>query len=601
MSAINERLAALRRCMQDGDVAAVVLPCTGPHLSEHAPPHWRGCAWFSGFSGSTGTLVVTAGQTALWVDGRYTIQAEEETGGTGITLFQAVGNGCIKVEAWLRDLLPAGGRVVCDGGQISAARATAMRKVLDVSGLTLQFDPGFIDAAWPGRPGLPEVTACVHELRYCGKDTAAKLDELRDDMRREGASHYLLSSLDDVAWVLNLRGDDIPFIPVAIAGALINGENTTCFIRPGKCLPDVMAHLEAGGVDTVAYECIEDALGKLPEGATVMLDPERTCASLRHAVPERCPVIEVSDPVERHKAVKNKAELRNMQQRLLDDCAVFARLLCRVETAVAEGRRVMETAVAQELEEMRSGVACYLGPSFKTTAAYGEHAAMMHYHAVPDTDCVLEPRGLFLLDAGGQYLDGTTDITRTIALGPTSEQERHDYTLVLKGHIALSRARFRHGVPGSSLDILARGPLWEEGINYDCGTGHGLGFCLCAHEGSYGIRMNGNSATLEPGMIVTNEPGIYRQGRHGVRTENVLLVVEQEQTDFGRFLGFQILTFCPIDTRPVLPELLSNEEIAWLDGYHAETRRLLTPLVDAATREWLERSTSPVKDRHESK
>lgn len=569
-----------------------MLPTADPHLSEYVSPRWQTRAWFSGFTGSAGTLVVTRDQAGLWTDGRYYLQAEQQLEGSGIVLFRSSDFGCPKYEVWLRDQLAVGSVVGADGAQFSVALAATLRDTLTPKRITLQLDGGPVDAAWAGRPALETHDVFLHDVRFCGRDTSAKLREVRAFLESRPAAAYVVSALDDVAWLLNLRGRDLEHTPVGTAYFLLTREQAVCFLALDHCPAGVRDELARHGVICAPYDEVWRAVGALPAGTAVLFDPQRTSARLRAALPATCRCLEEPDPVQRLKAVKNAVECDNARQSIRRDCAAFARFQCWVTRAVAAGERVTERSAAARLESFRQPDARYLGPSFETIAAYGAHAAMMHYAATPETDAVLAPRGLLLVDAGGQYLDGTTDLTRTIPLGPLTDQERRDYTRVLQGHIALACARWLSSATGTQLDILARQALARDGLDYRCGTGHGVGFCLCVHEGPQAIANRASTVALEPGMLLTNEPGIYRTGAHGIRIENMMLVRSWETNEYGRFLEFETLSHCPIDLRPVQPELLSAAERAWLVAYQAETCRQLSPLVDDETRAWLEQQVT---------
>lgn len=589
----RDRIEALRAAMRTARWDGVIIPTGDPHVSEYPPAHWRSRAWLSGFNGSAGTLVVLQDKAALWTDGRYYIQATQQLEGSGIGLQRASERGCPKPEAWLCEQLPTGTTVACDGRQLPVESAARMRKALAERGIELAVETDPLATLWPDRPPLPTGPAFVHDARFAGLSARDKLNLVRGDMAEQKATHYLVSSLDAVAWLLNIRGSDIPWTPLALAYVLVGPDRATCFIEAAKCPVSVSEHLEKAGVARACYGDIRTALAGLDPQAVLLLDPKRTCAALLDAVPKSCRVVESNDPVQTRKAVKNATELACQRESTERDCAAYAAFLAWVDEALAHGTVITERSAAARLEALRRNHANYLGGSFETIPAYGPHAALMHYAVTPDSDVAVEARGFLLVDAGSQYLDGTTDLTRTIACGPLSDRQRRDYTLVLKGHIALSRAVFRQGTTGSQLDILARGVLARDGLNYNCGTGHGVGFCLGVHEGPHSISQKENGEALEPGMVVTNEPGVYREGEYGIRIENTLLVVEHATTSDGRFLSFEPLSHCPIDLRPVMPELLTDEEVDWLGRYHAETFRRLAPRVEPATRAWLVQACAP--------
>jgi len=595
------RLALLRAAMQAQGCAAVILPTGDPHISEYPPAHWCSRAWLSGFSGSAGTLVVTQTEAALWTDGRYYAQAPLELAGSTITLQRQAEPDCPKPEAWLPEHLPAGAQVLCDGWQLASKAATRIEKALAKHSITLRLDLDPVATIWKDRPPLPTAPTFVHDIELCGESVSDKLSRLRAIMAKQSATHYLVSSLDAVAWLLNIRGGDVPYTPVVLAHLLVTPAGVDCFMAAAACTPAVREHLQSVGVTLHPYDAVLPAVQAFDADAALLLDADRICATLQQAVPTACRQIKATDPLQALKAVKHATEIGHLRESTVRDGAFVAELLCWTERELAAGRPVTERGAASHLAALRTTAPRYLGPSFEMIAAYGEHAAMMHYAATPATDATLAPHGFFLMDTGAQYLDGTTDMTRTMACGPLSEQQCRDYTLVLKGHIALCRAVFMHGTTGSQLDILARGPLARVGLDYRCGTGHGVGFCLGVHEGPQFISNRPGKTKLEPGMVLTNEPGVYREGEYGIRIENTLLVREHAVTECGQFLAFEMLSYCPIDTRPIVPELLSEEEIAWLDDYHAEVLRRLSPRVDPPTRDWLAQSaTRPLRSRPQS-
>ena len=595
VGSLRDELAAVRNAMQANAWGAVIFPTGDPHISEYPSQHWCTRAWVSGFTGSAGTLVVLRDCAALWTDGRYYIQATQQLASSGIDLQRAADLDCPKPEAWLCEKLAAGDRVVCDGRQLSAEIAETMRKALTRKEIALEIntDPLAGDL-WRQRPPLPSFPAFVHNAEFVGQSVSEKLGRVRECMGEHGASHYLISSVDAVAWLLNIRGNDIPSTPVVLAYVLIAPGAVTCFIDAAKCPPVVDAHLEEAGVVRCGYDAVYGALATLERDSCVLLDPKRTCTWLREAIPETCQVVDADDPVQKLKAVKNSTEVAHLRDATERDCAALAQFLAWFDGEMMGDGVLTERAAAEHLERLRCGHARYLGPSFETIPAFGEHGAVMHYSATLESDIPIERHSFFLLDTGSQYLDGTTDITRTIACGALSAQQKRDFTLVLKAHIAIARAVFVRGTTGPHLDILARGIMAREGLNYRCGTGHGIGYCLCVHEGPHGISNGNNTVPLEPGMLLTNEPGVYREGEYGIRLENTLLVREHATTDSGSFLAFEPVSYCPLDTRPVLGELLTDDEREWLNHYQAEACRRLSPRVDSETQKWLERACSPL-------
>lgn len=570
---IRNRILEMRKFMQGRFLDAVVLPTGDPHISEYPSEYWSTREWISGFTGSAGTVVVTGDDALLWTDGRYYIQAEQQLAGTGIKLQRAADLGCPKIERWLCDNLKDGNRVACDGHQLSVAGMTRMYKALKEKNIELVLGVDPVNEMWVDRPLLSDLPAFVHKSPFCGISVAEKLEQVRGEMKKEGVTHYLISSLDAVAWLLNIRGNDIPCTPLVLAYVLLGPDKVTCFIDEEKCPAEVEEHFNTCGIIAAPYRDVSIAVEALGRDDVLLLDPKRTCAKLYDMIGDKCQIKKSDDIVQSIKAVKSEGELDNLRGCIDRDCAVVSRLLGWIDLNLVEGNTVLESLVSQQIEKNRCEDDRYIGPSFETIAAYGEHAALMHYAVTPESDAEVKKAGFLLIDTGGQYYDGTTDITRTVACGELTEQQRHDYTLVLKAHIALSQAVFIEGTCGPHLDILARGILAREGLNYRCGTGHSIGYCLNVHEGPHGISNGTNMVVLKPGMIVTNEPGIYREGSHGIRIENTLLVREHNKTEFGNFYSFEILSFCPIDIRPVMDEMLTTEEKDWLQEYHDEVER----------------------------
>ncbi len=568
MTKIEERLSNIRAVMHEKLLSAVVLPTGDPHISEYPSEHWASREWASGFTGSAGTLVITKDRALLWTDGRYYIQAAEQLDGTTIQFQRGSDLGCPTISEWLCENLEAGNRVGYDGHQITADAAKKIRTALKKKNIELILDVDPVDGVWEERPPLPNAKAFVHEPPFCGQSVSEKIKQVRTDMAKKDATHYLVSSLDDVAWLLNIRGADIPWTPLVLAFVLVGIEEMICFIDDEKCPATVKDHFAEFGVIILPYDAIDKTLGTLGATEILLLDPKKTCSQLYDAVASDCNIKEIKDILQSMKAVKSNQEIENIRKCSERDCKTIARVLRWIDKSLEDNDEISELSVSRKIEAFRGEDERYIGPSFETIAAYGEHAALMHYAVTSESDVPIEKSGFLLIDTGGQYLDGTTDITRTVACGKLTEQQRRDYTLVLKGHIALSQAVFLEGTCGPHLDILARGVLAKEGLNYRCGTGHSVGYCLNVHEGPHGITNGSNMIPLKPGMIVTNEPGIYREGAHGIRIENTLLVCEHSETESGKFFAFEILSYCPIDMRPVIKELLTVEEKSWIEHYH---------------------------------
>lgn len=584
---IQERIRALRAWMKQAGVEAFIIPSTDPHLSEYVAPHWQSREWISGFTGSAGTVVVTPEKAGLWTDSRYFLQAARQLEGTGIDLYKEMLPETPSISAFLSAELKEGQTVGIDGTVFSTEAARNLKEELAAARIAVKSLPDPMDDIWTDRPPLPQAPAFIHETKYAGRTCAQKLEAIRIEMRRAGTQCLLLSALDEIAWTLNLRGSDVHCNPVVVSYLLI-GEREACyFIEPQKLTSSVRAYLEENGVACLPYADILTHLQDLPVGS-LMLEPGKTNYAVRSAIPQQCHVIEAASPVALLKAVRNEQEIAGLRQAMQRDGVALVKFLKWLED-VPQGHET-EISIDRKLHELRAAQPLYMGESFDTIAGYGAHAAIVHYEATPETDIPLEPHGFLLLDSGAQYLDGTTDITRTIALGPLTEEEKTDYTLILKGHIDLAMAVFPEGTRGAQLDVLARMPIWQHRMNFLHGTGHGVGHFLNVHEGPQSIRMNENPVSLRPGMLTSNEPGVYKAGSHGIRTENLVLTVPAGEGLFGRYLKFETVTLCPICTRGIIRDLLTPAEIDWLNQYHRKVYEQLSPSLDEDERLWLEKA-----------
>lgn len=586
---ITERIGRLRQCLREQSLSAFIIPSTDPHSGEYVPDHWKTREWVSGFTGSAGTAVITLDDAALWTDSRYFLQAADQLDGTGIRLMKDRLPDTPSIPEWLGQSLSPGAMVGVDGWVNTIGETQALREALAREGLTLRTDYDPVTRLWDDRPALPGTPVSIHPLEYAGVACHEKLAAIREKLLARGADGILLSTLDDIAWTLNLRGNDVHCNPVFVSYLLITSQESILYVRAEKLTTEVKAYLAQEGVNTEDYDDLQEDLRDYPY-ATLSLDPGRTNEAVRQAVNPLTKVLLEESPVPLMKAVKNEAEIRGFHAAMLRDGVAMVKFLKWLEEAVPKGNET-EMSIDRKLYECRAEQPLFRGISFDTIAGYKEHAAIVHYEATPETDKPLAPEGLLLLDSGAQYADGTTDITRTIALGETTDDERRDYTLVLKGHIGLTRACFPQGTCGTQLDVLARQAMWREGANFLHGTGHGVGAYLNVHEGPHQIRMNHVPTPLRPGMTVTDEPGIYRAGRYGIRTENTLLVVPYRETEFGTFYTFEPLTLCPIDTRPIVRSMLTAEETEWLNAYHRMVYDRLSPLLDEEHRAWLESKT----------
>lgn len=587
---VSERISALRSMMRKEGIDAFVFPSTDPHNGEYVPSHWKGREFISGFSGSAGTAVVTMSEAALWTDSRYFIAAGEQLAGTEFALMKGGLGDTPSIEEWLgRKLAVSGGTVVGVDGMVNSVSVVEglIRELRMQGGITLRTNLDPLEAIWKDRPQIPENAVEIHPLEYAGETTCEKFGRIRKELERRHVGGLLVSALDDVAWILNLRGSDVHCNPVFVSYLLIDGGNATLFIDECKLTDEIRDYLKNSGVRIKPYGAIADGLGKYGS-YSILTDPDETSYTLYKKIEKHCKVVFGKSPVPEMKSVKNAAEIAGFRRAMLRDGVAMVKFLRWLLPAVGAGGQT-EVSVGKKLDSLRAGQELFRDVSFDTIAGYEHHGAIVHYEATEESDIPLAPRGLLLIDSGAHYRDGTTDITRTIALGPVTEEQCHVYTLVLKGHIQLEMARFPYGTSGTQLDALARIPMWREGLNYLHGTGHGVGAYLNVHEGPHQIRMEWRPAPLVPGMTVTDEPGIYIAGKFGVRTENTLLVTEYMQTAFGKFLQFEPLTLCPIDKSPIDKSLLAEDELCWLNSYHRMVRDRLMPLLDDGDdRAWLE-------------
>ena len=595
ISEIRNRLTALRKKMKMHQLSAFIIPSTDPHSGEYVPEHWETRKWISGFTGSAGTVVITLEDAGLWTDSRYFIQAEEQLEGTGIRLFKDRLPETPSISAWLGNVLKEGEKVGIDGWVNSHHEAQSLQNELSKNGLSLiTMTQDIFDNLWEDRPSLPKTPVFILDEARTGASCTVKLNRIKESIAKNGSSAIILSALDEIAWTLNLRGSDVHCNPVFISYLLISAEGYTLYIIEEKITDEVRTYLEAHQVEIKAYSALAEDLRSFKEKhqGVLQISPLANEA-LYNLSSQYADTIVTPSPVALMKAVKNETEQAGFRKAMERDGVALVKFLRWLKEAVAAGNET-ELSVDKKLYELRAEQADFMGISFDTIAGYKEHAAIVHYEATPETDIPLKPEGLLLLDSGAQYLDGTTDITRTIALGPLTDEEKVDYTLVLKGHLHLQNAHFPAGTCGTQLDVLARIAMWKAGINYLHGTGHGIGHFLCVHEGPHQIRMNHMPTLLEPGMIVTDEPGIYKGGRHGIRTENTLLIVPAQETEFGKFYRFEPLTLCPIDKEAIALDLMTDEELTWLNEYHQLVYHRLYHLLNAEEQAWLKEATNPL-------
>jgi Xaa-Pro aminopeptidase len=587
---VNERIYKLRQLMKDYGIKAYIATDSDPHMSEYTAARWKARSWISGFTGSSGIFVATQDESCLWTDGRYHIQAEKQLAGSEVKLFKMGMPGVPAFTEWLSDNLKKGDRVGVSAETTSVSGLRDMEKKFASKGITVCKDCDLVGEIWDDRPQMPLESIFSHDIKYTGKSADEKIQNVRDEMKAAGADYYLVSSLDDIAWLFNIRGGDVPYVPVAISYALISLTEAFLFINRAKVPDEAGRILNDNGIKILDYEKVADVLQTLEEGRSIALDVKRTNCLLYDSIPRRCEIIEIDEITEKQKAIKNDAELENIKKYLVHDGIAMVKFLCWLEKNIGE-QEITELTVAEKLRCLRADRPDNLGISFATIAGYRDHGAMMHYSASEESCYVLENKGLMVLDSGGQYLGGTTDITRTVVFDEVSEEEKYDFTMVLKALISLSTARFLYGAIGSNLDVLARKPLWDAGLDYKCGTGHGVGYCLSVHEGPQNFSQVPNKTKLEKGMIITIEPGIYREGKHGVRTENMVLVTEDEKTESGQFMKFETLTLCPISLKGIKEDMLTAGEKKWLNDYHQEVFEALSPYLDSDETEWLKINT----------
>jgi Xaa-Pro aminopeptidase len=600
-ASIRARIASIRAALKSRNLAALVVPSSDPHLSEYLPDHWKGREFFSGFTGSVGTLIVTPDFAGVWVDGRYWMQAETQLAGTGIELMKLTGVGATAHVDWLATQLRQGDVVAVDGNVLGLAAARQLQSALAARGIDLVTDHDVLNDVWTERPPLPAAPVYEHVAPFAPTPRAAKLAMVRAEMKKLGATHHFVSTVDDIAWLTNLRGADVQYNPVFLAHLLVEAGRATLFIGEGKVAPALKVRLEADGVALAPYGRAAAALSGLPSGATLLVDPRRITQGLRLSVARDVTVIEAINPSTLAKSRKTDSEAHHIRAAMEQDGAALAEFFAWFEGALGH-ETITELTIDEQVTAARARRPGYVCPSFATIAGFNANGALPHYRATEDSHATICMRGtigdgLLLIDSGGQYEYGTTDITRVVAVGNTTAEQRRDFTLVLKGMIALSRAKFPRGTRSPMLDTIARAPIWAEFADFGHGTGHGVGYFLNVHEGPHGITPHlppEPQTAMEPGMVTSNEPGLYRPGRWGVRIENLVLNVPAMTTEFGEFLQFETLTLCPIDTRLVDRSMLSADELMWLDSYHAEVRRRVGPHVSGAALTWLTERTQPI-------
>lgn len=589
---IQERIAALRNAMSKNGISATIIPQTDPHQSEYIADHWQVRRWLSGFTGSAGSLVVTLDEALLWTDSRYFIQAAAQLDGSGITLMKDGLPDTPSIDNYLTGSLEAGATVGIDGMLFSISETARLRNALSARSINLcdTFSP--VDDIWNDRPSLPDCKILIHDVKYAGKTASGKIAEVLANVSKEGAYSSFISALDEIAWTLNIRSRDVECNPVATSFLYISPSGSTLFIDSAKVDNESKSYLADNNVAIAPYTSINDFLAALPDNEKVLIEPAHTAGAIARVLGQR--IITGASPVAYLKGRKNDTQVQGTRSAMERDGVALVKTFMEIERMLRDGEKLTEMGVARLATKFRSQQPLYFDDSFGTIAGYRGHGAIVHYSATEETDATILPEGLLLVDSGAQYLDGTTDITRTVTLGNPTPQERRDFTLVMKGHIALGTMIFPAGTRGAQLDALARQFLWKDGLSYLHGTGHGVGHFLNVHEGPQNIRLNENPATLMPGMITSNEPGLYREGLHGIRCENLILTIPAFTTEFGEFLKFETLTLFPFDLNLFDTGIMTDDEIAWVNDYHTMVRNRLMPLLDDAECLWLEEKTRPL-------
>ena len=585
-------LEKLREAMEKENIDYYIIPSSDSHQSEYVAEHFKGREFISGFTGSAGVLLIGLKEAFLWTDGRYFIQAERELNGSGISLMKMRTPGYPTIEEWIKKNIKTEKTLGFDGRLFSVNQYKGFLDISKENNFSINMDNDLLKNIWEARPELPKSKIFLHEEVYSGKYASEKLQEVRKHIKEKDAKNYIISSLDDIAWLCNIRGNDVKFNPVALSYVLINENYANLYINNDKIDDNTKEKLKNEGFEIYEYDEIEEHV-KLIEDTTI-IDPNKLNAKIYSCLSSDVKIINEMNITTKLKAIKNEVEIANTEKSQVRDGVAMVKFIKWLKDTLGK-EKITEISASKKLTEFRSKGENYKGDSFGTIAGYKEHAAMRHYSATEATDYELKQEGMFLVDSGGQYLDGTTDITRTFILGNITEEEKRDFTLVLKGHIALSTAKFLKGTTGVNLDILARRPLWNYGIDYKCGTGHGVGYFLNVHEGPQGIRPEGNSTVLKPGMIITNEPGVYKEGKHGIRIENTLLVVKDiNSEEFGEFYKFKTISYCPIDLNGVVIEMLTNEERDWLNNYHKIVFEKLSPYLNDEEIEFLKVQTREI-------
>ena len=592
---IPERIAALREAMKQHKIDAYIIPTSDPHMSEYPADCWKYREWISGFTGSAGTVIITADKAGLWTDSRYFLQASTQLEGTGIELFKMMLPETPTIPEFLTHELKEGQTVGLNDETYSLADARSLEKALAEKEIKLNTNASLIDPIWKERPAIPEAPMFEMPIELSGKSTEDKLIDINKMLHKAGADCTILSALDEVAWTFNIRGTDVAYNPVVISYAFVSEKESVLFVNPKKIPAEIAEHLKKEGVTLADYGMLATFLSRLPEQTRVFIDSKRTNVAIYNALPKSSILIEGTSPANHLKSIKNETEIKGFRNAVLKDGIAMTKFYFWLEKMLKAGEKVTELSAAAKLTALRSEQPQYVMDSFASISSYGPHGAVVHYSPTPETDTELKTDSLYLLDSGAQYLDGTTDITRTIALcDEPSEQMKKDFTRALKGTIGIAKCKFPAGIRGCLIDAFARKALWDAGINYLHGTCHGIGHCLNVHEGPQSIRMEENPVILEPGMVMSDEPAMYRPGEYGIRTENMILIRKDSETEFGKFLGFETLTLCYIDTKLVIPSMLSVREHAWLNKYHQMVYDLVSPHLTEEEKAWLKEKTAEI-------
>ena len=595
---IKQRIENIRDLMKEKNIYAYIVPSSDYHQSEYVGDYFKSREFMSGFTGSAGTLIISMDEAGLWTDGRYFIQAENELKDSGIKLFKMGEEGVPTIEEYLLEKLPKNSTLGFDGRVMSVKEGQSLANKLAFKGINIEYKYDLVNDIWEDRCSLPTEKAFLLGVEYSGESFSDKLSRIRAVMKEKKATTHILASLDDIAWLFNIRGGDVKSNPVVLSYAVISIDSVYLFIDKNKIGEDIRAELSKENVQIKGYEEVYEFIKKIEENEVVLIDTSKVNYAIYNNIPSNVQKIEERNPSILFKSIKNEIELKNIRNSHIKDGVAFTKFMYWLKNNIGK-IEITEISATKKLEEFRREQDKFIEPSFSTIAAYKEHAAMMHYSATEESNYKLEPRDLFLVDSGGQYFDGTTDITRTIALGPIPENVRKDFTNVVRGMIRLSKAKFLYGCRGYNLDILARGPLWEEGIDYKCGTGHGIGFVLNVHEGPNGFRWKvrediDDTCILEEGMVTTNEPGVYVENSHGIRIENEIVVRKAEKNEYGQFMDFEVITFAPIDLDAIDESLMLKDEKVYLNNYHKQVYDKISPYLNEEEKQWLKTYTREI-------